>query len=125
MADHSGTEIEVDEEVIQKIVDTFNNLADHLDELAKTGVQQYDTMHDELKWNGKIPPVYQDIAGALHSTSTRFTRVNAQLVDRLRHDAAALLHTVQRHADIQTEAANDFHDDVDSFASAADNAAGK
>jgi glucose-6-phosphate-specific signal transduction histidine kinase len=83
-------------------------------------------MHDALKGDdGEIPPIYQDIADALHATSQRFHRVNATLTEKLRHDAAALLKTVQRHGDIQHEAAHEFHDDVDTFASAANTAAAK
>lgn len=90
----------------------MNGLADHLDELAKAGCTSYDAMRTELGQytaSGQVPPVYADIADALHATSQKFHRVNATLTEKLRHDAAALLKTVQRHGDIQRETADKFN----------------
>lgn len=112
-------EIEVDEDVIQGVVDQLHRVADHLDELAKTAEAQYDNMRDQLKGdNGKIPPVYDDIAAALHATSARLQHVNAAVTEKIRHDAATLLKTATTHGDIQREAAAQFNDTDTDFGAA-------
>lgn len=103
------TEIQIDEDVIAAIVDRLNKKADDLDDLAKEGCAHYDRMRDELCGDdGQVPPVYADIADALHATCQKFHRVSAALTERLRHDAAALHRTVSQHGDIQREAAETF-----------------
>lgn len=115
----TASEIEVDEDVMQSVIDGINKYADHLDELTKAGVAEYSQMHDQLKGDGgTIPPIYASIAEALSNTAKKFVSVNAAVTSQLRADAAVLHKIVTTHGDIQREAAAQFDRVVGSFSGA-------
>ncbi|TXH08363.1 MAG: hypothetical protein E6R04_10985 [Spirochaetes bacterium] len=83
--------LQMDYDVVHDMIVKLHALADTLDELTETGVQQYEDMRDQLKGDrGNIPPIYTDIGDALHRTARKFHRVNSEVTTRLRRDARIL-----------------------------------
>lgn len=98
-------EIQLDDEVLDQVITLLNSVADTLDEQADDAIEIAESMVDELKINGSVPPIYTDIGDALRAVARKMKNINNEVVAKLRADAKILKNQIEQQAEVQSSGA--------------------